>query len=124
LTAIAVTPFLLLFVARFKGAVKAAVHEVRNRQSDIVAVLQEVFESMRSVKAFGRQDLEQQRLGRRRKGERRSGALGAAHQIAALAGRSRWWWRPARRFVLWRGAALILAGAMTVGALTVFLAYL
>ena len=27
-------------------------------------------------------------------------------------------------FVLWRGAALILAGAMTVGALTVFLAYL
>ena len=27
-------------------------------------------------------------------------------------------------FVLWRGTALIIAGAMTVGALTVFLAYL
>ena len=27
-------------------------------------------------------------------------------------------------FVLWRGASLILAGAMTIGALTVFLAYL
>lgn len=27
-------------------------------------------------------------------------------------------------FVLWRGAGLVLAGAMTVGALTVFLSYL
>jgi ABC-type multidrug transport system fused ATPase/permease subunit len=42
----------MLFAARFKKAT----HEVRHRQSDIVAVLQQGFESMRVVKAFGRQE--------------------------------------------------------------------
>ena len=56
LIAVGVTPFLLLFVARFKKAVKKATHEVRKRQSDIVAVVQQGLESVRSVKAFGRQD--------------------------------------------------------------------
>ena len=123
LTAIAVTPFLLLFVARFKGAVKAAVHEVRNRQSDIVAVLQEVFESMRSVKAFGRQDLEQQRLAAAGKASVEA-ALSARRIKALLSPVIAVVVAACTAFVLWRGANLILAGAMTVGALTVFLAYL
>ena len=41
---------------RFKKAVKKATHEVRHRQSDIVAVVQEGLESMRVVKAYGRED--------------------------------------------------------------------
>jgi len=44
LIAIAVTPFLLLFVSRFKKAVKAATHEVRKEQSQIVAVAQQGLE--------------------------------------------------------------------------------
>ena len=56
LIAVGVTPFLLLFVARFKKAVKKATHEVRKRQSDIVGVVQQGLESVRTVKAFGRQD--------------------------------------------------------------------
>jgi phosphatidylserine/phosphatidylglycerophosphate/cardiolipin synthase-like enzyme len=39
LIAIGVTPFLLLFVSRFKKAVKKATHEVSKEQSDIVAVV-------------------------------------------------------------------------------------
>jgi subfamily B ATP-binding cassette protein MsbA len=39
LIAVGVTPFLLFFVARFKKAVRKATHEVRKRQSDIVAVV-------------------------------------------------------------------------------------
>src|SRR6202453_2632876 len=62
LVAVGVTPFLLLFVARCKRAVKKATHEVRNRQSDIVAVVQQGLQSVRVVKAFGRQDLEQEEL--------------------------------------------------------------
>ena len=62
LVAVGVTPFLLLFVARFKKAVKKATHEVRKRQSDIVAVVQQGLESVRSVKAFGRQDMEEAHL--------------------------------------------------------------
>jgi hypothetical protein len=58
LIAIGATPFLLLFVARFNKEVKAATHEVRRYQSDIVAVVQQGLESMRIVKAFGRQELE------------------------------------------------------------------
>jgi ABC-type multidrug transport system fused ATPase/permease subunit len=121
--AVGVTPFLLFFLARFKKAVKKATHEVRKRQSDIVAVVQQGLESMRTVKAYGRQEQEESELS------------AASHETVAAA-------LKARRvksllspivavtvslvvaFVLWRSASLILAGAMTVGALTVFLSYL
>ena len=62
LIAVGVTPFLLLFVMRFKKSVKSVTHEVRKRQSDIVAVVQQGLESVRVVKAFARQDLEQDRM--------------------------------------------------------------
>jgi len=41
LIAVSVTPFLLWFVARFKKAVKKATHEVRQNQSDMLAVVQQ-----------------------------------------------------------------------------------
>ncbi len=62
LVAVGVTPFLLLFVARFNREVKDATHEVRRHQSDIVAVVQQGLESIRIVKAFGRQELEENQL--------------------------------------------------------------
>ena len=52
LIVVAVTPVLLLFVARFRRAVKRAAHEVRRRESDIVDVLQTGLESVRTVQAF------------------------------------------------------------------------
>ena len=55
----AVTPFLLLFVSRFKKAVKKATHEVRKEQSEIVAVVQQGLESMQVVKAFGQEEAEE-----------------------------------------------------------------
>jgi subfamily B ATP-binding cassette protein MsbA len=123
LVAVAVTPFLLMFVARFKKAVKKAQHQVRQRQADIVTVVQEGLESVRVVKAFGRQDLEGERLGEAShatvaaamKARRVKSLLSpvVAVVVACVTG-----------FVLWRGASLIVAGAMTIGALTVFLAYL
>src|SRR4029077_2228193 len=62
LIAIAVTPFLLLFVSRFKKAVKTATHEVRKEQSAIVAVVQQGLESMQVVKAFGQEKAEEEML--------------------------------------------------------------
>ena len=123
LIAVALAPFLLLFVARLNRAVKRATHEVRHHQSDIVAVVAQGLESIRVVKAFGRQELEESRL------------YDVSHATVAAA-------LKARRmksllsptvttvvalctgFVLWRGTLLVLVNAMTVGALTVFLAYL
>ncbi len=62
LIAVGVTPFLLFFVMRFKKAVKDATRNVRKRQSDIVAVVQQGLGSVRAVQAFGRQDLETHRM--------------------------------------------------------------
>ena len=123
LIAVGVTPFLLLFVMRFKKAVKDATRDVRKRQSDIVAVAEQGLGSMRSVKAFDRQDLEAQRM---------DAASRATVQAALNARRIKSLLGPVvavvvalcTAFVLWRGTALIVANAMTVGALTVFLAYL
>ena len=123
LMAVAVTPILLLFVSRFKRAVKKATHEVRHRQSDIVAVVQQGLESMRVVKAFGRQDLEQEEL---------SVVSHATVDAALKARKVKSMLSPVvtvtvslcTAIVLWHGASLILIGTMTVGALTVFLSYL
>jgi ABC-type multidrug transport system fused ATPase/permease subunit len=123
LIAVAVTPFLLLFVSRFKKEVKTATHEVRKRQSEIVAVVQQGLESMQAVKAFGQERTEEELLS----------AVSTATVAAALKARSvKALLSPivtvtvaaCTAFVLWRGTVLILRGAMTVGELTVYLAYL
>lgn len=123
LIAVAVTPFLLLFVSRFKKAVKSATHEVRKEQSAIVAVVQQGLESMQVVKAFGQEGTEEEMLK----------VVSQATVSAALKARSvKALLSPVvtivvslcTAIVLWRGAALILAGTMTVGSLTVYLAYL
>jgi len=121
--AVAVTPFMLFFISRFKKAVKKATHEVRKEQADIVAVVQQGLESMQVVKAFGRQDMEQQAL---------ADVSHATVAAALKARRVKSMLSPivtitvafCTAIVLWRGAALILAEAMTVGALTVYLSYL
>jgi subfamily B ATP-binding cassette protein MsbA len=123
LIAVAVTPFLLLFVSRFKKAVKKATHEVRKHQADIVAVVQQGLESMRVVKAFGREDLEQAELGEVSR-ETVAAALKARRVKSLLSPVVTVVVSLCTGFVLWRGSSLILKGAMTAGALTVFLSYL
>jgi subfamily B ATP-binding cassette protein MsbA len=123
LIAVGVAPFLLLFVSRFRRAVKRAAKEVRKRESEVVSVVQQGLESIRVVNAFGRQELEEKHL------------ADASHAQVAAALRSR---RVksllspvvavtvslCTAFVLWRGTSLVLTQVMTVGSLTVFLSYL
>jgi len=123
LVAVGVTPFLLLFVARFNKAVKKATHEVRKHQSDILAVVQQGLESVRSVKAFGRQDMEEDRL-KEASMETVQAALKARRVKSLLSPIVSVTISACVAFVLWRGAGLILSDAMTIGALTVFLSYL
>jgi ABC-type multidrug transport system fused ATPase/permease subunit len=123
LIAVGVTPFLLLFVSRFKKAVKKATREVRKEQSEIVAVVQQGLESIQAVKAFGQEETEQAQL--QLVSEATVSAALKARSVKALLS-------PVvtitvalcTAVVLWRGAALILAKTMTVGELTVYLAYL
>ncbi len=123
LVAVGVAPFLLLFVLRFRKAVKKATREVRLRESDIVSVVQQGLESIRVVNAFGRQELEEKHL---------QDASRAAVGAALRARRVKSLLSPVvtvtvslcTAFVLWRGASLVLASAMTAGSLIVFLSYL
>jgi len=123
LIAVVATPFLLLFVARVNREVKKATHEVRKRQSDIMAVVQQGLESARVVQAFGAQATEEAHL--QKVSRATVDAALAARRVKSLVS-------PAvtvvvalcTGFVLYRGTGLILADAMTVGELTVFLAYL
>lgn len=123
LIALAVTPFMLLLVSRFKKAVKKATHEVRKEQSKIVAVVDQGLQSMRVVKAFGRQDFAEKELAEvsratvtaSLKARRVKALLSPIVAVTVAFGTA---------IVLWRGSALIIAGVMTAGALTVFLSYL
>ncbi len=123
LIAVGVTPFLLLFVMRFKKAVKEVTKIVRVRQSEVLAVVQEGLGSVREVQAFGRQDLEAAHI---------EAASRATVEAALKARQVKSLLSPVvsivvalcTAIVLWKGTSLIVAGTMTAGALTVYLAYL
>src|SRR5271166_2409907 len=123
LIAVAVTPFMLLLVSRFKKAVKTATHEVRKEQSKIVTVVEQGLQSMRVVKAFGRQDLAEEELAEVSQATV-DASLKARRVKALLSPIVAVTVSLCTAIVLWRGSALIMAGVMTVGALTVFLSYL
>jgi ABC-type multidrug transport system fused ATPase/permease subunit len=123
LIVVAITPFLLLVISRFRRVVKKATREVRRRQSDVLAVVQAGLESVRTVQAFGGQDVEEARLAE---------ASRATVAAALRARRIKSILSPfvgvivalCTAIVLWRGTGLVVTGAMTIGSLTVFLAYL
>ena len=123
LIALAVTPFLLFFVSRFKMAVKKATRAVREEQAEIVAAVQETLQAMQVIKAFTGEKIQEKQL---------AGVSLATVNAALAARRVKSLLSPVvavtvavcTAIILWRGASLILAGAMTVGALTVYLSYL
>ena len=123
LIAMAAMPFLLLFAFRVKRAVKVATQELRCRQSEIVALVQESIQTVQAVTAFGRQRLEIARM---------RAASRASTDVALKARKIKFLLPPViavviaacTAIVLWKGTALIMIGAMTPGALIVYLAYL
>ncbi|MGC2769526.1 MAG: ABC transporter ATP-binding protein, partial [Candidatus Acidiferrum sp.] len=88
-----------------------------------VQVVQQNLLSMRVIKAFGRQDLEQEELSEVSKATVEA-ALRARKVKALLSPLVTVTVSLCTAFVLWRGSALILTGKMTAGSLTVFLFYL
>jgi subfamily B ATP-binding cassette protein MsbA len=123
LVALAVAPFLLFFVARFKKVMKKATREVRKDQSNMFVVIQKGLDFIRAVNAFGRQDFEEQRLEKASQ-ETVHAALKARRVKAVLSPVVAITIAACTAFVLWRGADLVIHGLMTVGALTVFLWYM
>jgi len=118
-----ITPILLLFINRFRKAVKRATREVRRRESDVVTVIQSGIESIRTVQAFDAREVEVSRLGEVSRATVEA-ALNARRVKSLLSPSIDVVVAVCTAIVLWRGAALMVAGAMTVGALVVFLSYL
>jgi len=123
LIAVAFAPVLLIFIFHFKKAVKDATRAVRARQSEVLSIVQRGLGLIKATKAFGRQDIELAHLET------------ASHATVAAALRARQvksLMSPVvsivvaicTGIVLWKGTSLIIAGTMTAGALTVYLAYL
>jgi subfamily B ATP-binding cassette protein MsbA len=123
LIVVSIVPFLFIFLLRFRRSVKKITHEVRLDQSEMMVIIQQGLESIRAVNAFGRQDLEEEKLNRIGRQivddslrARRMKSMISPFITLVVAG--------CTAFVLWRGATLVLSGLMTVGTLTVFIAYL
>jgi ATP-binding cassette subfamily B protein len=123
LIALLVTPALFLVVYRFTRRIKKASRAVRRKEGQVVSVLEEVLSSIRVVKAFAREDYEQERFERESR-ESVEMALQARSLKAKLAPLVSIIVAAGTCLVLWYGARLVLTGALTSGALLVFLLYL
>jgi subfamily B ATP-binding cassette protein MsbA len=123
LIAIAVAPPLAVFVLHVSKAIRIAVYELRIHQSELVSTLQEGLQSMVVVQAFSAEERQEHRV--RKANTANVTAWLRTYKVSTLLS-------PVvslvvavcTGLVLWRGSLLIVAGAMTLGTLTVFLAYL
>src|SRR3989440_1067838 len=123
LIAMLVAPGLFWVVYHYTRRIKQAARAVRRKESEVVSVLEEVLTSIRVVKAFAREDYEQERFEKEslESVERALAArglkakLGPLVEVIVACGTC---------LVLWYGARLVMTGALTSGDLLVFLLYL
>src|SRR5439155_27273711 len=123
LIALSVSPVLFLVVYFFTIRIKKASRAVRQKESELVSIVQEVFSSIRVVKAFAREDYEQRRF-EEQSLENVEMALRARGVKAKLSPIVEVIVAVGTCLVLWYGARLVLAGDLSAGLLIVFLLYL
>ena len=123
LISLSVAPVLFLVVYVFTRRIKKASRDVRKKESELLSLVEEVFSSIRVVKAFAREDYEERRFERQSLDNVEATLLARAIkmklspvvEIIVAIGTC---------LMLWYGARLVLAGGLTAGALVVFLLYL
>lgn len=123
LVALAVVPALFLVVYLFTRRIKKASRAVRKKESELLSLVQEVFSSIRVVKAFAREDYEERRFESQSlenvemtlRARKLKMKLAPIVEIVVAAGTC---------LVLGYGSRLVLDGSLSVGALVVFLLYL
>lgn len=123
LIALSVAPPLFFVVYFYTRRIKQASRAVRKKESEIVSIAQEVLSSIRVVKAFSREDYEQERF-ERQSLESVETALQARSLKAKLAPVVQIIVAVGTCLVLWYGTRLVLSGELSTGSLLVFLIYL
>jgi ATP-binding cassette subfamily B protein len=123
LIALSIVPALFLVVFIFTKRIKKASRAVRQKESELLTIVQEVFSSIRVVKAFGREDYEQRRFEEQSldnvetalQARAVKAKLSPIVEVLAAAGTC---------LVLGYGARLVLTGQLSPGLLIVFVLYL
>src|SRR5437868_5400404 len=123
LIALSIAPILFMIVYSLTREIKKASREVRKKESEVVSIVEEVFSSMRVVKAFAREDYEQRRF-EQESLESVEIALRARSIKAKLSPLVDVIVAAGTCLVLWSGARLVLNGTLTAGDLVLFLLYL
>jgi ATP-binding cassette subfamily B protein len=123
LIALSIVPALFLVVFLFTKRIKKASRAMRQKESELVDIVQEVFSSIRVVKAFSREDYEQRRF-EEQSLENVETALQARTVKAKLSPIVEVLAATGTCLVLGYGARLALAGQLSAGDLIIFLAYL
>ena len=123
LIALSVLPVLFLVVYYYTLKIKKASRAVRKKESELLSLVEEVLTSIRVVKAFAREDYEQERF-ETESLENVEAGLQARSVKAKLAPVVEVIVAIGTCLVLWYGARLALADQLTIGTLIVFLMYL
>jgi subfamily B ATP-binding cassette protein MsbA len=123
LIAMVVAPGLFWVVYHYTRRIKEASRDVRRKEGEVVSVLEEVLSSIRVVKAFAREDYEQERF-EQRSLESVQRSLAARSLKAKLSPLVEVIVACGTCLVLWWGSRLVVSGALTSGELLVFLLYL
>src|ERR1019366_8425796 len=123
LIALSIAPALFLVVWIFTKRIKKASRAMRQKEGELANIVQEVFTSIRVVKAFAREDYEQDRF-EKQSLENVDTALQARSIKAKLSPVVEVLAAVGTCLVLGYGARLALAGQLSTGDLIIFLAYL
>ena len=123
LVAFAVTPALFVLIRFYEKRVRPGYTELKELQSGALGVVQEVLTTVRVVKAFGREDREQDRFLRQSRASMRArirlafaeGGFGLAVNLATGIGTAA---------VLYLGVRHVRSGSLTVGGLIIVMNYL
>jgi subfamily B ATP-binding cassette protein MsbA len=121
--ALSVAPFMFVFVYKYSHRIKKASRAVRKKESEIVSKTQEVFSSIRVVKAFAQEKYEKKRF-KEVSLESVELALRARALKAGLSPGIRIMTALATGLMMWYGARMVVQGALQPGTLVLFLAYL
>jgi ATP-binding cassette, subfamily B, bacterial len=123
LIGLSVAPPLFVLVYRLTRGIKNATRAVKRKESELASVVQESIASVRVVKAFAREDFEEQRLDQQSQ-ESVALSLRARSMKARLPPLVDILVAIGTCLVLWFGVRLVLQGQLTAGALLVFVLYL
>ncbi len=123
LIALSVAPLLFAVVFHYTRRIRKASREVRKKEGQIVSIIQEALSSIRVVKAFSREDYEQQRM-EEQSLESVETALRARSLKAKLSPLVDVIVAIGTSLVLWFGALRVLSGTLSAGSLVVFILYL